>query len=169
MTVDQLIYSMSRQIENNFQSFYTVAEDVVGEEKALEIAKQIGLRYGGGGYATFLPPKAALRVRERRMMALYQDLVHSLRGPKHAAGAVRHPRRVALRRQAQGVHLLQRARSGERQVCGCVRGRMLRGLRNADRNLLRVEVHKCRWMGNDRLRAALGRIANDPAVNTADQ
>ena len=47
VTFDHLVYSMSRQIENNFQSFYTIAEEVVGEEKALEIAREIGRRYGG--------------------------------------------------------------------------------------------------------------------------
>ena len=35
VTFDHLVYSMSRQIENNFQSFYTIAEEVVGEEKKL--------------------------------------------------------------------------------------------------------------------------------------
>src|SRR3954454_19307235 len=47
LTIDDLVYSMSRQIENNFQSFYTIAEEIVGEAKALEIAHEIGRRYGG--------------------------------------------------------------------------------------------------------------------------
>ena len=37
LTVDHLVYSMGRQIENNFQSFYTVAEEVVG--------KRVGARH----------------------------------------------------------------------------------------------------------------------------
>ena len=40
VTVDHLVYSMGRQIENNFQSFYTVAEELVGKESALAIAQR---------------------------------------------------------------------------------------------------------------------------------
>ncbi len=54
LTADHVIYSLSRQVENNFQTFYSVAEDVIGEEKALELAFEIGRRYGGTGYATWL-------------------------------------------------------------------------------------------------------------------
>jgi hypothetical protein len=32
ITVDHLVYSMGRQIENNFQSFYSVAEELAGKE-----------------------------------------------------------------------------------------------------------------------------------------
>ena len=54
LTADQILYSMSRQIENNFMTFYTVAQELIGEEKSLEIAAAIGTRYGGLGYATML-------------------------------------------------------------------------------------------------------------------
>ena len=54
LTTDHLVYSMAKQIETNFQTFYTVAEEIVGEENALKIAHEIGRRYGGGGYAKLL-------------------------------------------------------------------------------------------------------------------
>ncbi|MEO7371031.1 MAG: hypothetical protein ABIZ69_09220 [Ilumatobacteraceae bacterium] len=149
VTVDQLIYSMSRQIENNFQSFYTIAEEVVGEEKALEIAKKIGLRYGGSGYATFLRSQGCAEGEgSARMMALYQDLVHSLRGPKHAAAlfATYDDSRCIVRRK-ECIYFSERAPENGKYA-GAFEAGCFEGYRNADRNLLRVEVHQCRWMGN---------------------
>src|ERR1700733_16066560 len=66
LTVDHLIYSMSRQIENNFQSFYTVTEELAGEETALAIAKEIGRRYGGIGYGNLLTAQGRSRRGEPR-------------------------------------------------------------------------------------------------------
>ena len=112
VTVDHLVYSMGRQIENNFQSFYTVAEELVGKESALAIAREIGRRYGGQGYAKLLKAQGREGRGEPRMMALYQDLVHSIRGPKHASAlfAEYDDTRCVVRRRP--VHLLQR---GERR------------------------------------------------------
>lgn len=150
VTVDHLVYSMSRQIENNFQSFYTIAEEVVGVEQALEIAKSIGRRYGGGGYATFLKAKG----REEgdgsaEMMALYQDLVHSLRGPKHAAALFAtwdESRCVVKRREC--IYFSEAAPQNGKYAgafeAGCFEGYMA-----ADRNLLRVEIKHCVWQGGN--------------------
>ena len=99
---------MSTQIENNFQSFYTVAEEIIGEEKALEIADEIGRRYGGRGYATLLEAYGTRRDGSARHDG-------ALPGPRaqHPRSearlrALRRARRGSLRRQARGVHLLQR-------------------------------------------------------------
>src|SRR5579859_2019823 len=70
ISVDRLVYSMSRQIEANFQTFYSVAEDIVGEEAAVQIAHEIGRRYGGAGYARFLEAQGRAGAGEPRMMAL---------------------------------------------------------------------------------------------------
>ena len=85
LTTDQLVYSMARQIESNFQTFYTVAEEVAGEEAALKIAHEIGRRYGGGGYAKLLAARGCVNYGSAQMMAIYQDIAHSIRGPKHTA------------------------------------------------------------------------------------
>jgi hypothetical protein len=149
VTIDHLIYSMSRQIERNFQSFYTVAEEIVGADKASEIAHEIGRRYGGSGYATFLTALGLDGEGTPRTMALYQDLVHSLRGPKHARAlfATHDEGRCVVRR----THCIyfsedapQNGKYTEAFETGC-----FEGYRAADRNLLRVEVHRCRYQGAD--------------------
>ena len=148
VTIDHLIYSMSRQIENNFQSFYTIAEEVVGEERALEIARRIGLRYGGGGYATFLRSQGVEDGQgSARLMALYQDLVHSLRGPKHAAAlfAEYDETRCVVRRK-ECIYFSEAAPQNGKYA-GAFEAGCFEGYKNADHNLLRVEVRQCRWQG----------------------
>ena len=86
VTVDHLVYSMGRQIENNFQSFYYRRRGAV-------VGTRHRARRREGDRPTLRRPglrRAALaqgrgRRGEPRMMALYQDLVHSIRGPKHAS------------------------------------------------------------------------------------
>lgn len=148
VSLDHLIYSMSRQIENNFQTFYTVAESVVGEEKALEIAREIGERYGGRGYAQLLETRGMGNEGSPRMMALYQDLVHSIRGPKHAAAlyAEYDDKRCVVRRKECIYFNEQAPENGkytEAFELGC-----FAGYKAADENLLRVEVHRCRYRGD---------------------
>jgi hypothetical protein len=147
VTVDHLVYSMSKQIENNFQSFYTIAEEVVGVDQALEIAKQIGRRYGGGGYATFLRAQGREGDGSPRMMALYQDLVHSLRGPKHAAALYAtydDSRCVVTRREC--IYFSEQAPQNGKYA-GAFEAGCFEGYVAADRNLLRVEVKHCVWQG----------------------
>jgi hypothetical protein len=149
VTVDHLVYSMSRQIENNFQSFYTVAEELVGVDAALAIAKEIGRRYGGDGYSRLLKAHQRERRGEPRMMALYQDLVHSIRGPKHAAAlfAEYDDTRCIVRRKECIYFSEQNPQNGrytEAFEAGCFEGYVA-----ADDNLLRVEVKHCRFQGAD--------------------
>jgi hypothetical protein len=147
LTIDHLVYSMSRQIENNFQSFYTIAEELVGDEKALEIAREIGRRYGGGGYATFLKAHGREGDGSARMMALYQDLVHSLRGPKHAAALfATHDEGRCVVKRSECIYYSERApqngKYAEAFESGCFEGYCA-----ADKNLIRVEVKHCRYQG----------------------
>jgi len=149
VTIDHLVYSMSRQIERNFQSFYTVAEEIVGEEKALEIAHEIGRRYGGGGYATFLDAEGSTGAGSARSMARYQDLVHSLRGPKHAAALfATHDEDRCIVRRTQCIYFSEDAPENGKYA-GAFENGCFEGYRAADANLLRVEVHRCRWQGAD--------------------
>ena len=148
VTIDHLVYFMGKQIENNFQTFYTVAEEIVGEEKALEIAREIGLRYGGKGYETLLKAKGLGRNGSARMMALYQDLVHSVRGPKHASAlyAEHDEKRCVVKRKECIYYSEANPENGkytEALELGC-----FEGYKAADENLLRVEVHKCRYRGD---------------------
>ena len=133
LTVDHLVYSMGRQIENNFQSFYSVAEEVAGLETALAIAREIGRRYGGQGYAKLLVAQG----RERRGRAADDGAVPGPRAldprPQARGGAVCRVRRHPLHRAALAVHLLQRGAPGERRVHRGLRGRVLRGLRGGRR------------------------------------
>jgi len=147
VTVDHLIYSMSKQIENNFQSFYTVAEEVAGKEVALEIARGIGRRYGGQGYARLLKAYGREQRGEPRMMALYQDLVHAIRGPKHAAAlfAEYDDTRCIVRRTHCIYFNEDTPQNGiytEAFEAGCFEGYVA-----ADDNMLRVDVIKCRFQG----------------------
>ncbi len=147
VTVDHLVYSMGRQIENNFQSFYTVAEELVGKESALAIAREIGRRYGGQGYAKLLKAQGREGRGEPRMMALYQDLVHSIRGPKHASAlfAEYDDTRCVVRRDHCIYFSEENPRNGpytEAFEAGCFEGYVA-----ADDNLLAVEVKHCRFQG----------------------
>lgn len=147
ITVDHLVYSMSRQIEQNFQTFYTIAEETVGVDQALAIAREIGRRYGGQGYAKLLVAHGRPRRGEPRMMALYQDLVHAIRGPKHAAAlfAEYDDERCVVRRR-ECIYFSeadpQNGRYTEAFEAGCFEGYVA-----ADDNLLRVEVVRCRFQG----------------------
>ena len=148
ISLDQLIYGLSRQIEMNFMTFYTVAESVVGEKKALEIANEAGRRYGGKGYEKLLKVQGMGDRGSARMMALYQDLVHSIRGPKHASAlyAEHDEKRCVVRRKECIYFNEQHPENGkytEAFELGC-----FDGYKDADKNLLRVEVHKCRYRGD---------------------
>ncbi|GAA2591290.1 hypothetical protein GCM10010399_22240 [Dactylosporangium fulvum] len=149
LTVDHLVYSMSRQIENNFQTFYSIAEEVVGVEKATEIAREIGRRYGGRGYAMLLRAYGMEGAGSARMMALYQDLVHSIRGPKHAAALyAEHDEGRCVVRRRECVYYSEDHPENARYT-GAFESGCFEGYRAADENLLRVEVHRCRWKGDD--------------------
>ena len=146
VTIDHLVYSMGRQIELNFQTFYSVAEEVVGEEKALEIAYEIGRRYGGQGYAKFLAARG--EEGSPRMMALYQDLVHSIRGPKHISAlyAEHDERRCVVRRRQCVYYNEERPENGK--YTGAFEGGCFEGYKAADPNLREVEVVRCRYRGD---------------------
>lgn len=149
LTVDHIVYSMSRQIENNFQTFYTVAEDLLGEEAALKLAYEIGRRYGGLGYAKLLEAYGRRNDGSPEMMALYQDLVHAIRGPKHAEAlfAEHDAARCVVRRKACIYFSESRPENGKYTSAfeqGC-----FAGYRAADRNLLRVDVIRCLCRGAD--------------------
>jgi hypothetical protein len=148
VTTDHLVYSLSRQVETNFQTFYLVAQDIVGEEKALEIAQETGRRYGGKGYAKLLAAQGTPGAGSARMMALYQDLVHSIRGPKHAAAlyAKHSDSRCVVKRTECIYYSEDNPENGK--YTGAFESGCFEGYREADENLLRVEVHRCRWKGD---------------------
>jgi len=149
VTVDHLVYSLSRQVENNFQVFYAVAEDLIGVDKALELAQEIGRRYGGRGYAQFLAARGHGTKGSAQLMAQYQDLVHSIRGPKHTAALyAEHTGSRCIVRRKECIYYSDAFPENGKYTnafeAGC-----FEGYRAADENLLRVEVHKCRCRGND--------------------
>ncbi|OFV80958.1 MAG: hypothetical protein A2W26_05095 [Acidobacteria bacterium RBG_16_64_8] len=148
VTVDHLVYSLARQIENNFQTFYAVAEEIVGEEAALKIAYEIGLRYGGRGYAAFLEARGRENDGDPRTMVLYQDFVHSIRGPKHTSAlyAEYDDTRCVVKRQQCIYYSETYPQNGK--YTGAFEAGCFEGYKRADKNLLRVEVHKCRWKGD---------------------
>lgn len=174
LTVDHLVYSMGRQIEANFQTFYTVAEEVVGEEAALRIAREIGRRYGGRGYATLLKAYGRDRRGDPRMMALYQDLVHAIRGPKHAAAlfAEYDDSKCVVRRRQCIYFSEEHPENGkytEAFEAGCFDGYVA-----ADDNLERVDVIRCRFQGAGGceqhwvFKPAEQRLPAEPAAATAE-
>ncbi len=146
VTVDHLVYSLARQIELNFQVFYTVAEELVGEEQALAIAYEIGRRYGGQGYAKFLEARGV--EGSPRMMALYQDFVHAIRGPKHTSAlyAEHSDDRCVVKRRECIYFNEDRPENGK--FTGAFEAGCFEGYKAADPNLTEVEVVRCRWKGD---------------------
>jgi hypothetical protein len=82
--IDSLIVFMSKQIEANFQMFFSAAEKVVGADRAEAIAEAMGLMYGGSGYERYLSSRGGAAAGSTTTMAGYQDLAHAVRGPKHS-------------------------------------------------------------------------------------
>lgn len=149
LTADHIIYSMSRQLENNFMTFYTVAEELIGEDKALELANEIGRRYGGLGYANLLKAMGLGNEGSPRTMALYQDLVHAIRGPKHAAAlfAEHDDKRCIVRRKAC-IYFSEKFPDKGKYTSAFEQG-CFAGYKAADKNLKRVEVKQCLCRGAD--------------------
>lgn len=149
LTIDHIVYSMSRQIEANFQTFYTVAEELIGEQKALEIAGEIGRRYGGLGYQNFLKALGRGNDGSPQTMVQYQDLVHAIRGPKHTAAlfAQYDDKRCVIKRKAC-IYFSEAAPGNGKYVAAFERGCM-DGYQQADKNLKRVDVIKCLCHGGD--------------------
>jgi len=150
LTTDHLVYSMARQIEANFQTFYTVAEEIAGEEAALKIAHEIGRRYGGGGYAKLLAARGCGNRGSAQMMAIYQDIAHSIRGPKHTAAlyAEWDDERCVVKRD-QCIYFDENRPENGKYTGAFERG-CFEGYVAADENLDRVEVRCCRWQGDAR-------------------
>ena len=150
VTIDHLVYAMSRQIENNFQAFYTVAEETVGEEQALKIAFEIGRRYGGSGYAKLLEAHGLGRNGSAKMMTIYQDLVHAIRGPKHTAAlfAEYDDDRCIVKRNACIYYNEANPQNGK--YTGAFEQGCFEGYKAADQNLREVVVHSCVWRGEGR-------------------
>jgi hypothetical protein len=148
VTADHLVYSLSRQIEKNFQVFYSMAEEVVGEELALSIAEQIGRRYGGTGYATWLRSHGYESGGSPRTMARYQDLVHAIRGPKHTAAlfAEHDAERCVVKRNAC-IYYDEEFPSNGKYTGAFERG-CFAGYKSADPNIVEIEVKTCRWRGD---------------------
>jgi hypothetical protein len=148
LSSDHIVYSLSRQVENNFQTFYTVAEEVVGEEAALKIAYEIGVRYGGLGYATWLKAHGYDDRGNPQTMARYQDLVHAIRGPKHTAAlfADFDNLRCVVKRGAC-IYFDERLPGNGKYTGEFERG-CFKGYTNADANLDRVDVATCCWRGD---------------------
>lgn len=148
VTIDHLVYSLGRQIENNFQTTYTVAEDLFGEEGAKELAYQIGLRYGGIGYANLLRAYGSEGQGSPRLMALYQDLVHYIRGPKHTSAlfAEYDEERCVVRRD-RCIYFNTNHPENGKYVGAFERGAQ-DGYENVDSNLDHTEVRKCLWKGD---------------------
>ena len=150
VTIDHLVYAMSKQIENNFQAFYTVAEEVAGEEMALKIAFEIGKRYGGSGYAKLLEAHGLGRNGSAKMMTIYQDLVHAIRGPKHTAAlfAEYDDDRCVVKRNACIYYNEATPQNGK--YTGAFEQGCFEGYKAADQNLREVVVHSCVWRGEGR-------------------
>lgn len=171
LTTDQLVYSMARQIETNFQTFYTVAEEIIGEEAALKIAHEIGRRYGGGGYAKLLAARGCGNRGSAQMMAIYQDIAHSIRGPKHTAAlyAEWDDERCIVKRDACIYFDERRPQNGK--YTGAFEQGCFEGYVAADENLDRVEVRCCRWRGDSRCEISWefqpGAVAGNAQANGA--
>lgn len=148
VTLEHLVYSMSKQLENNFQTTYEVAEEMFGEEKAQELAYQIGLRYGGVGYSRLLKAQGMEGAGSPRMMALYQDFVHYIRGPKHTSAlfAEYDDERCVVKRE-RCIYFKEDHPENGKYV-----GAFEKGTQDAyeqvDANLSHTEVRSCLWKGD---------------------
>lgn len=148
LTSDDLIYSMSRQIENNFQNFYSVAEELVGEDAARAIAYQVGLRYGGAGYKKVLEANNATEGGSPRTMAIYQDLVHYIRGPKHTSALfAEYDDEHCIVRRSECLYYSEDVPANGKYTGEFERG-ACDGYASVDPNLDHTEVRACRWRGD---------------------
>jgi hypothetical protein len=148
LTVDHIVFSLSRQVENNFQTFYTVAEDVVGTEKAMEIAYEIGVRYGGLGYSTWLSAHGYGDRGNPETMARYQDFVHAIRGPKHTAALFATYTDVECVVKRGACIYFDETKPANGKYTGEFERGCFEGYKRADANLDRVEVRSCCWRGD---------------------
>jgi len=147
LSVDHIIYSMSRQIENNFQTFYSIAEEMFGVEQSVKLARTIGERYGGLGYSNLLKSMGLGNNGSPRTMAIYQDLVHAIRGPKHANAlfAEYDDKRCVVKRTAC-IYFSEAHQQNGKYTSAFEQG-CFAGYKAADKNLLRVDVIKCLCTG----------------------
>jgi len=150
LTVDHVLYSLGRFVETSFANAMLVAAEVVGEDKARQIAREAGRRHGGGGYAKLLAAAGTPGAGDAPTMARYQDLAHTLRGPKHASQphAEVVDGRCVVRKAECGFYDATRPETapyvGEFEA-GC-----FEAYRAVDRNLASVDIHACRWQGAGR-------------------
>jgi len=148
ITSDDLVYVMSKQIENNFQNIYSVIEELAGESQAKEIAYQVGLRYGGAGYRKVLEANDAVDGGSPRTMALYQDLVHYIRGPKHISALfAEYDEERCIVRRRECLYYSEDVPSNGKYTGEFERG-ACDGYASVDANLERTEVLTCRWRGD---------------------
>lgn len=150
LTIDHLIYSMGNQLGANFLTFYTVAEDVIGEEKALELAREIGRRYGGAGYSKLLENHGRAGKGSPRMMALYQDLVHSIRGPQHAVSLFAEYSEEQTVVKRPGCIYFSADREETWKYTQAFEEGCLEAYVGVDENLQSVENPTCRFRGQER-------------------
>jgi hypothetical protein len=148
LTVDHLIYGMSRQIENNFQTFFAVANDLLGEAQTLKVANEIGRRYGGRNYASLQNARGLGNRGSPEIMARYQDLAHAIRGPKHAAAlfAEYDEKRCTARRNAC-IYYSDAFPDNGKYTSAFEQG-VYEGYLGVDQNLRRVDNPKCVCRGD---------------------
>jgi hypothetical protein len=148
LTSDHLVYGMSRQIENNFQTFYTVAEELSGEEQTLKLAHTIGRRYGGRNYSRLLEACGRANEGSPELMARFQDLAHAIRGPKHADGlfAEYDDKRCSVRRSAC-IYYSEEFPSNGKYTSAFEQG-IYEGYLSVDKNLLRIDNPRCVCRGD---------------------
>jgi hypothetical protein len=150
LTVDHVLYSLGRFVETSFANAMLVAAEVVGEDAARRIAREAGRRHGAGGYAKLLAAAGTPGAGDAATMAQYQDLAHTLRGPKHASQPPAEvvEGRCVVRKAECGFYDATRPETapfvGEFEA-GC-----FEAYRAVDRELASVQIHACRWQGADR-------------------
>lgn len=145
LTPDHIVYSLGRYVETSFANFYAVAADLVGPEMARQIAFEAGHRHGGGGYAWLLAAHQTPGAGNPRLMAMFQDIAHALRGPKHSLClfATVDDRQCVVKKPACGYFEEQRPEAAP--YVGAFEAGCFEGYRAADRNLESVEVVRCCW------------------------
>lgn len=76
-----ILFALGEALSSILTTLLDTTAAVGGEAVALEVARQVGLRYGEDNYSKYLRNRGLESGAE--VFAAYQDYMHTLRGPRH--------------------------------------------------------------------------------------
>ena len=105
LTADHVVYSLSQMFVKTLNTLLAMFGEFAGDELAVRLARTFGERLGYAQWSNFLKGKGVKRGTPE-LMAEYQNMVHSIRGPAHASAlwAEFDDRKCVVRRKKCGTY-----------------------------------------------------------------